>query len=617
MHSRNQLLFLLLLAAVLITAVILDTRDTAGPRRASFRLFPEHAQAGGVVRVTWLRSGQEPVILERAAEDAFVLPSHRAQGAVVDHAVATDVFATLELLSFVRKEDAARAAEHGLVPPRFALRIEFADGREGWLYVGDRVPQLDRVWVSVSRVARGAARRPGVGVVRGVYLIEGYHGRALDRTLDDLRQRRVFAVPAEHISSIEIHAGDRALVLSGQPLAVEVAGQDSAPGAVLADAEAVSELVRQLRELSLLRFVRASDTPVPDHAVDPAAERMAGLWIRVLAGASLLELRELGECPDGAGMRLVATSMGKGCVAADDLDALGAHAGNGKQLFSRSLLAAEPLAEVELARPGAYTLRFSATGRAWSMTGDDHGKPAAQAVESSAVDEWLDDLRKSSRGNYLPAQELDAQPVPKSVLELQLVYRSGRRQRTSLFAHERHGLLARRHGEPVVLRLDVEPFASRILPVAPARFRNRQLLSLEPYALREATLEAAGKVMYHLVRAELLDDWHVRVPHGRSPRPLVIDTLRELARLRAQEFVAETPRAEHGLLPPQRTVRITFDPGPLDPPLDTDDRHPAHVLELGRRNQQGCFARLDEQGPVFLLGRELCDVLMGNWVQSP
>ncbi|GAB4559931.1 MAG: hypothetical protein Tsb0020_06180 [Haliangiales bacterium] len=234
---------------------------------------------------------------------------------------------------------------------------------------------------------------------------------------------------------------------------------------------------------------------------------------------------------------------------------------------------------------------------------------------------------------------------------------------------------ARRDQEPIAFALDHPVHASGLLSIAgldyenggsaalgdvrdavgALRFRPRELLSREPYSLRELRAYRRGRLVAHIERGNGLSDWRVRVPaghvlradtpSGRAPEGavtepgrvhgggfvagssrvedgvaraearasgVVIDSLRQaIARLRAQRFIAAEPRPAHRLSPPVLRVEARFDPGPLDP----DDAPLRHVIELGADTLDGCLARLDGHGSVFEIDRARCALLSGRWTQ--
>jgi hypothetical protein len=611
--------------ALLVLAVVWDLarpgRDVAPGSR---RLVPA---CDSVARVVWERPGAASVILERMYGLGYELSVPQGAGETrvpADERVVEDVLGTLELLSARRALPASRV-ERGLDQARLRVLVTCRGGRTTTLALGNRVAAMDRVWL--ARLDADADQ-PGPHDLID-YLIEGHAARALDRSLDDLRARRVFASLAASLAAdglsgdarIELRQGSRALALRGRPALVDLDSESLEPR-VRADFGQVSTLVQRLRDLVIVRFVEGA----PDDRAD--AGHIAPLTIHARVQSHVAAtLEELGPCPPPAlpapadapaeprDLRLVRTQLGTGCVAADALAAVAAFLDQPQRMIARTLVdLAGSWERIRILGPDGVNLMLTPRGGDVVMTVDyqGHGSETLTA-ERAAVDEWLAALAAIAGSAIVPVAELNV--TPELVFTL-LVMQSGTEALVELYRDPRPAgaaprWLARRDGEPIYLVLDVALDAAGIAPVEPLRFLPRTLLVREPFALREVTARERGRVSEHLVRGELLDDWEARAPVRASLRPGSVDALRQaLARLRAVRFVAEAPAPAHRLTSPRRRVEAVFDPGPLDADVPIRD----HV-DIGADTPRGCLARLDtgKPSPVFELDRRTCDTLLGPW----
>jgi hypothetical protein len=639
---------LTILAGVTALLVLALVWDVARPGRdltpGSRRLVPA---CDSVARVVWERPGEAPVVLERK----YGLPSELRVArqppagelrVPADEHVVDDLLGTLELLSPRRALPASRA-ERGLDPPRLRIHVRCQGGRTTTLALGHRITAMDRVWL--ARLDADTDQ-PGTD-----HLIEGHAARALDRSLDDLRARRVFAGLAASLTpdglsgdaDIELRQGSRALALLDRHTILDL---DAEPAPLArADLGQLSALVRRLRDLVIVRFV--DDAPGA-----PGGRAEAGhaglLTIRAHDTDNLAAtLEELGPCPppapaaapaapggapaspspaspDGApagsrDLRLVRTHLGTGCVEADALTAVAAFLDEPQRMIARTLLEqAGPWERVRVHGGDGVTFTLEPRGGDVAMVVDyqSHGSELLTA-DRAAVDEWLAALAAVTGGAIVPMAELDQSSelafsviVAQSGVEhLVEVYRDLRRDPRPSGAAPRW--LALRDGEPILLVIDTDLHAAGVLPVEPMRFLPRTLLVREPFALREVSAHEHGRVSEHLARGELLDDWAARAPARASARPGIIDALRQtVARLRAVRFVAEAPAPSHRLTPPRRRIEAVFDPGPLDADVPIRDR-----VDIGADTPGGCLARLDtgRPSPVFELDRRTCDTLLGPW----
>ncbi|HWN72097.1 MAG TPA: hypothetical protein VNM90_30870, partial [Haliangium sp.] len=221
MASTRSLAILAGVTALLVLAVVWDVvrpgRDHAPGSR---RLVPA---CDSVARVVWERPGDAPVVLEREYGLPYEVSVRRGAAELrvpADERVVEDVLGTLELLSPRRTLPASRA-ERGLDPPRLRVHVTCDGGLTTTLALGNRIEAMDRVWL--ARLDADANRATD-------YLIEGHAARALDRTADDLRARRVFArlvasVAPDGLSGaarVELRQGSRTLALSGQPALIDI-----------------------------------------------------------------------------------------------------------------------------------------------------------------------------------------------------------------------------------------------------------------------------------------------------------------------------------------------------------------------------------------------------------
>ena len=591
MHSRPTLLLLAVAATLSVALVGLDIACEREPVRHSRRLLPESVRGPGVRRVVWRRVGQPPLQLQRSSTDYHLPDDARA---VVDQVAVRDLLGTLETMTFVRKRtmDSDDLARFGLAQPTTSVLVQFADDTQVTLHLGARLDAIDRYWVARSR-SGGAELGPHA------YLVDGHLVRALDLRARDLRQRQIFDLFVDHVQSIEIARGANQLSLVGQPPRVRMrAGPD---GLAAADPSAFTALVDQLAELAIARFMDPGDD-----AVTAARGTQTTLHIAVENRGRKLALRDLGPCPDDPASRLVDATIGVGCVRADALSSLERHLDATRALLAQTPLAGIRPLEMTLAQPGAPVARLRATGTSWAWQDAGDGP----ALEVTAVDQWLQLLERASTGRYLLEHELTAQgyQLGPSLLVVETRHPDQSRHRIELFASAQ-AWLVRRDREPGYLVLDRPEPTRALLPATPMRFQRRALLRREPFALREASASGVDGRDEVLLRGALLDDWQVVRPTGRRLRAGVIDDLRELGRLRARAFVADTPTAAHGLRSPRARVRLRFDAGLMD------EREHQHEIELGRPLEDGCYARLDGTGPVFTLDRQTCAVLAGPWTE--
>ena len=351
MHSRNGLLVLTAVAAVLVAMVIIDTGTKSGPVVIDRRIVPEVARAAAagdaIDRISWQPADDGAFSLVRDSSGEWKVRDGVAAasgarddgepaGHAVNPALVDAIEDTLELLAYVRSFDratlAGEATDTGLESeksrPKLTVTIELATGATVVLQIGDRIAATDRVWL--SRKGRSA-----------IYLIEGYAARLLDVRSDDLRQRRIFRLPPEAITGLEIRHAGKELVLRGQPPEVHAGDFTGAGGYIRADPAAYDALVAALADITIARFGATAWLPgIYGNSPMPLSIRQLG------GGQRPAELytnnrcdppEAVGESPPGELIE-VHSSVGSGCVATAALQRIRDLTGSTQAMFARQLL---------------------------------------------------------------------------------------------------------------------------------------------------------------------------------------------------------------------------------------------------------------------------------------
>jgi hypothetical protein len=250
-------------------------------------------------------------------------------------------------------------------------------------------------------------------------------------------------------------------------------------------------------------------------------------------------------------------------------------------------------------RTGAGALAVARRGATWELA---DGAAAAARAEPDEVAGWLDALfalraeaiaTDSGAGTPTATVRIEA---PSGVQEVAFHRRGGR-------------WWARRAAEPVALALPAA--AGPLLDVRADRFASRELFALEPAGLREAIARRGGRVLEHVRRGELVDDWAVVAPAAARADAAAVDRFRHaVARLRGASVASRDDLGQ-----PARTLELWFDPAPGDEAADP--RGVRHTLELGRARPDGCAARADHGGVTVRLDAQTCATVGASWLARP
>ena len=152
---------------------------------------------------------------------------------------AADQTAVTSLLSTISSLDSERLVEdkssdlqrYGLASPEFELDVTETDNKSQRLFLGDETPAGSGVYASLAGDPR-------------VFTIATYRKTSLDKSLNDLRDKRLLTVSPDKVSRLEI-AGKNGDIEFGHN---KDDWQIVKPKPMRADSTAVSELVRKLTD---------------------------------------------------------------------------------------------------------------------------------------------------------------------------------------------------------------------------------------------------------------------------------------------------------------------------------------------------------------------------------
>lgn len=565
---RSTLIVLALLAALQGALLI---RDRARPSSEELsererRVLPglERERIRGLL----LDRRDEPV--ELALEDG-VWRIVRPIRARADAGAVEAILSALEFLELRRTvPEGVSLRQLGLDPPALRLRLRGAGDAE--LRLGSLDPTRQGLYLQIAGK---------LGVVEAAFL------EAVDRELDDLRDRALSGLRAEELDHVQIRSEHGELELSRAP---DRRGFQVLSGGVRTRANATRalQITAALSALRATRFPREAST---------VARPTLSLRARSRHGATLaLEL--LGPCPARPRDRLLRATGVLACVDAADLAPLLSAAA------STGLAELRDLRLTDLEEPALRAIRIEA-GRASLALVRDGARwrlDAGIEADDGVLRTWLGSLRDT-------ATRLEAtDPAHLATLGLgasRIVLEREAGGRETIELGQGGGELPARTGgmEGAVLR--VAPETRALFAVDPLRFRSRRVLALQRHEVAAIVLERGGSREELVRRAE--GGFACAARTVDQDRTLAL--LDRLARLEALRFAA----ASEKLAAPALTLRLRLDPEGRAP--DAGAGTPRELrLELGPELAGGgCLGRVAEgrraEVPLFVLAAADCAVL--------
>ena len=133
----------------------------------------------------------EPIVLTKAASGDWQISAPEALGA--DQSAVTGVVSTLSSLNSERviEEKAADLKPYGLDQPGVEVHVSEKNNKTQRLLIGDDTPAGSAVYAMVAGDPR-------------IFTMASYNKSSLDKSLDDLRDKRLLTVNSDKVSRIEL-----------------------------------------------------------------------------------------------------------------------------------------------------------------------------------------------------------------------------------------------------------------------------------------------------------------------------------------------------------------------------------------------------------------------------
>ena len=185
-------------------------------------------------RIQLAKKDSVPVVLEKNSSGQWQITAPKPLGA--DQSAVTGIVGTLASLNSERliEEKASNPSEYGLASPALQVDISERDGKSQKLLIGDDTP------------AGGAAYAMLEGNPR-VFTVASYAKTNLDKSVNDLRDKRLITLAADKVSRVQ-------LIKKGQELEFgrnKDEWQILKPKPLRADSTQVGDLVRELTEAKM------------------------------------------------------------------------------------------------------------------------------------------------------------------------------------------------------------------------------------------------------------------------------------------------------------------------------------------------------------------------------
>ena len=149
-----------------------------------------------ITKLELKKKDAEPIILTKNSSAAWQIVAPKPFSA--DQAAVSGVISTLSSLNSERLVDdkASDVKQYGLDQPAFEVDITEKDNKTERLLVGDETPAGNAVYAMLAGNPR-------------VFTMASYHKTSVDKSLNELRDKRLLTVTAEKVSRLELISKNR------------------------------------------------------------------------------------------------------------------------------------------------------------------------------------------------------------------------------------------------------------------------------------------------------------------------------------------------------------------------------------------------------------------------
>jgi uncharacterized protein DUF4340 len=380
------------------------------------------------------KTGTEDLTLSKNVAGKWQITSPRPLPA--DQDSVSSLLSTLSPLDSDRivEDKAADLSRYGLAKPSLQISITEKNQKSEELLLGDDTPTSSGAYAAVKGDPR-------------VFIIASYHKSSLDKTTNDLRDKKLLTFDSEKLSRMELTA-KKATIEFGRN---KDQWQILKPKPLRADQSSVEDLVRSLRDVKM--ELSASDDEKKSASAFSSGTPVATVKLTDVAGTQELEVRKkkddyYAKSSAVAGIYKVLSSVGTSMdKSLDDF--------RNKKLFDFGY--ADP-DKVEI-RDGAKSYLLTRSGSDWWSNGTK--------MDESSVITLVGDIR-----------DLSATKFPESgfatpSLDITVTSDSGKRVEKVLIAKNGDNYIAKRENEPAVYELsafsvtDLQKAASDLKPAPP------------------------------------------------------------------------------------------------------------------------------------------------------
>jgi len=369
-----------------------------------------------ITHVALTKKDSAPVILDKNSAGEWQISAPKTLRA--DQSAVSGLVGTVSSLNSERlvENKAANPGQYGLAAPALQVDISEKNNKSQKLLIGDDIPTGSAVYAQLAGDPR-------------VFTVASYTKTSLDKTVNDLRDKRLITLDADNISRVE-------LIKKGQDIEFgrnKDGWQILKPKPSRANGVEVSDLIRQLTEAKMdVSGVGASNASSAFTKATPVATAK----LTDQSGTQQLELRKAkdeyyAKSSTLEGAYKVDSALGK--EAEKNLDDF-----RNKSLFDFGFTAPNKI-EIHNGSKSYFLTRGTAGEEDWWSNG--------KKMDATKVNDLISKLRDLSSTAFVDSS------FSNSSVQLSITSNDGKRIENISIAKQGDGYLAQRKDEPTLYKL--------------------------------------------------------------------------------------------------------------------------------------------------------------------
>lgn len=371
-----------------------------------------------VSKIEVKKKGRNDVVLSRNSAGKWEITAPKP--CLADQDTVSSMLSTLSSLSSDRliEEKAATLDVYGLAQPAIEVDIAEKNNKTDKLLIGNDTPSSSAAYAALMGDPR-------------VFTMASYNKSSLDKTFNDLRDKRLLAFDSEKLGRVELTANKETIEFGRN----KDQWQILKPKPMRANQSTVEDLVRSLGDAKM--ELSATDDEKKDLSAFNAGKTVATAKITDVTGTQELQVRKnkddyFAKSSGVAGVYKVLSSVGNALdKSLDDF--------RNKKLFDFGFVDPE---KIEI-HDGAKSYFLTRSGSDWWSNGTK--------MDESSVSTLVSDIRD------LTATKFPDTGFTTSSLDVTVTSDSGKRVEKVLIAKNGDRYIAKRENEPALYELSATP----------------------------------------------------------------------------------------------------------------------------------------------------------------